>query len=171
MFKIVITGVECSGKSTLAQEIGKELGAPVLPEYAREYLAGLGRAYTIEDLNIIAREQARREEEMHREDLVICDTSFLVLYIWSNVKYGKVSPFIEDLLDRSAADLYLLPFWNIPYEEDPLREHPHEREGLYALYQRELEKREFQWRTVHGEKRDRLHQALSIITPLIPTKS
>ncbi|MCB0529363.1 MAG: ATP-binding protein, partial [Saprospiraceae bacterium] len=51
--KIVVTGPESSGKTTLAAALSDQLAAPVVPEFAREYLAHLGRAYQREDLAAI----------------------------------------------------------------------------------------------------------------------
>lgn len=47
---ITIIGPESSGKTTLTRKLADHFGAPWVEEYAREYLNGLGRDYTIEDL-------------------------------------------------------------------------------------------------------------------------
>ena len=56
-FIITIVGPESSGKTTLARQLAADLGCPWVPEYAREYLDGLGRTYEEDDLQIIARGQ------------------------------------------------------------------------------------------------------------------
>src|SRR5688572_19522645 len=56
-FIITIVGPESSGKTTLARELASIFGAPWVPEYAREYLEGLGRPYVENDLNRIAEGQ------------------------------------------------------------------------------------------------------------------
>jgi len=60
-FVITIVGAESSGKTSLARRLAEELDCPWVPEYAREYLEGLGRAYNEADLGIIA---ARQWEEI-----------------------------------------------------------------------------------------------------------
>ena len=49
--KIAFTGPECSGKSTMAKWLAKELSYEIVDEYAREYLKDKS-AYSIDDLDI-----------------------------------------------------------------------------------------------------------------------
>jgi len=56
-YVITIVGPESSGKTTLARELADRYGCPWVPEYAREYLDGLGRDYQEEDLVLIAKGQ------------------------------------------------------------------------------------------------------------------
>jgi nicotinamide riboside kinase len=56
-FVITIVGPESSGKTTLARQLSNLYGSPWVPEFAREYLEGLGRSYTADDLEVIARGQ------------------------------------------------------------------------------------------------------------------
>jgi nicotinamide riboside kinase len=56
-FIITIVGPESSGKTTLARQLAADLGCPWVPEYARDYLQGLGRTYDMPDLEIIAQGQ------------------------------------------------------------------------------------------------------------------
>ena len=56
-FIITIVGPESSGKTTLARQLAAHYGCPWVPEYAREYLEGLGRMYEEHDLEAIAQGQ------------------------------------------------------------------------------------------------------------------
>lgn len=56
-FIITIVGPESSGKTTLARELASFYNAPWVPEYARDYLIGLGRPYQENDLIRIAEGQ------------------------------------------------------------------------------------------------------------------
>ena len=53
-YVITIVGPESSGKTSLARELAAFYGCPWVPEFAREYLEGLGRPYEKEDLEAIA---------------------------------------------------------------------------------------------------------------------
>ena len=62
--KIVFTGPECSGKTTLSNAIAKKLNAPLVKEYAREYLNNLNREYSYPDLLKIAKGQLKLEKNL-----------------------------------------------------------------------------------------------------------
>ena len=53
--RIVLTGPECTGKSTLAARLAKELGAPLVEEMARIFAAAVQRELTEQDVEVIAR--------------------------------------------------------------------------------------------------------------------
>jgi nicotinamide riboside kinase len=95
MQKIIITGPESTGKTTLAQQLAQHYQTVWVPEYSRDYIAQLNRSYEEDDLLEIAKGQVRREDEMvakHTPDLLICDTSLLVIKVWSKVKYQRCHP-------------------------------------------------------------------------------
>ena len=56
MSKVIVTGPECSGKTTLCKALSKYFKIPISNEYAREYLKKLGLKYIQEDLIEIATE-------------------------------------------------------------------------------------------------------------------
>ena len=39
MIRVVVTGSECTGKTTLAADLAARLSVPWVPEYARQYVA------------------------------------------------------------------------------------------------------------------------------------
>ena len=102
--KIVFTGPECSGKTTLSNHIAKIVKAPIVNEYAREYLNNLDREYSYSDLLKIAKGQIELEEsQMYSKSssrLIICDTNLQVIKIWSQIKYSKCDPFILKNQDK-----------------------------------------------------------------------
>lgn len=98
MIKVVITGTECSGKTTLAENLAQHYQVPYVPEYAREYLNNLDRPYLQSDLRHIAIGQLELEKKYIANDLIICDTSMLVIKVWSQIKYNSVHPWLTMLL-------------------------------------------------------------------------
>jgi nicotinamide riboside kinase len=134
---IVLTGVECSGKSTLASALSAYYKEPLVREMAREYFIGKP-AYEYEDIEAIARLQwneiVGKSYEAH--SFLFIDTDFLVLKIWSEEKFGKCCQFVLDALASFKPYVYILPSFDIPYEPDLLRETPDakERERLYRIY-------------------------------------
>ncbi|MFT5746153.1 MAG: NadR type nicotinamide-nucleotide adenylyltransferase [Paraglaciecola sp.] len=174
MQKIILTGPESSGKTTLAQQIAAHFQTGWLPEYAREYLQNLDRPYEESDLFEIAKGQSLQEEKalekaaLTDEKRVICDTSFLVLKIWSIVKYDRCHPFILKKLERQTNIFYILCGPEIPWEYDPQREHSNDREKLYHVYRKELEKMEAHFIEVAGSKEERLKACLEAALTINP---
>jgi nicotinamide riboside kinase len=56
---------------------------------------------------------------------------------------------------------------DLPWEFDPLREHPHQRRFLFDRYKTELDKSRFNYRVISGVGEDRLRNALEIVDAII----
>ncbi len=144
MIRIAITGPECCGKTSLCDWLGKTLfDAPVMREYAREYLTSKGKdyKYTREDLLEIARKTAVRLTKAFKAntDALIVDTDFYVLDVWWKELFGEDNEEIREMKDTFDFDLYLLCEPDLPWEFDPLRENPNDRERLFEIYKNMLE--------------------------------
>ncbi|MDV7396315.1 ATP-binding protein, partial [Arthrospira platensis SPKY1] len=87
---------------------------------------------------------------------LFCDSDLLVLKVWAEYKYGKCPAYILDMLRRTPYDLHVLCSPDVPWEYDPLRENPHEREQLYAIYRAELERMQAPFLEVHGSLEQRI---------------
>src|SRR5210317_1365104 len=100
MKKIVITGTESTGKSTLSKALSEHYNCPFVPEYARTYLDALDRPYRYEDLWKIAEGQFAQEIAMSKASptYLFLDTDLITIDIWSNFKYGRVDPRILQLI-------------------------------------------------------------------------
>ncbi|QDQ25779.1 ATP-binding protein [Chitinimonas arctica] len=146
MLKIAIVGAESSGKTTLAKDLAADLGGSYLPEYAREYFQAKGDvAYTLADVIAIAQGQLSGEAEAARwqrtggADWLVCDTNALVCKIWAEVRYGYCPAAITACWQPMSYLLHILPRPDIAWQADPLREHPHDRDVLFALYETALQ--------------------------------
>ena len=169
MLKIVLTGPESTGKTTLALALTQHFpNALLASEYARIYINELTRPYRQEDLLTIAQKQLEFEERQRSKnpDFLFCDTAFIVLKIWSMYKYGTCHPFIEQLARTRQYDLFLLCGTDVPWEADPQRENPQEREELYTLYRQELQKNKHHFIELTGNKNQRLATALQIVSTI-----
>ena len=139
--KIVITGPESTGKTELAKHLAGICRAEYIPEYARTYLERLGRPYTYEDVEHIAREQ----EQQHREavsrgdGIIIMDTYLVITKVWFQEVFGRVPYWIDESLERSAVDLFLLCYYDLDWISDPVRENPgFRRKVLFERYREEI---------------------------------
>jgi len=163
--RIAITGPESTGKSWLAENLAKEYKCSWVPEYAREYLAKLDQPYTYDDILEIARGQITSEnsEISTYDKFLFSDTECLVTKIWCDVKFGKCHEWIAQQLDKHPHDFYLLCDIDLPWEPDPLREHPHLRKYLFDLYYDELKLRKLPFEVIAGTGNARLLCATAAI--------
>jgi len=173
LFKIAITGPESTGKSILSQELAGHYHTLWVPEYARIYLMQSAGKYNYDDLLKIARGQVRSEHAVEplAERILFSDTELLVIKIWSEVKFGKCHPWIEEHLRKQTYDLYLLMNIDLPWEFDPLRENPENREFLFELYKSKLETLGVNYRIISGVGEERFQQAKSVIDQLMLIKT
>lgn len=166
MKKIIITGPEASGKSTLAVALADFFKTSLVPEYARSFLPNLNRPYVEADLLTIAEGQHQAEllQAAKKLDLIICDTSMLVLKVWSDYRFGKTHPWILNRLEENKHALHLLCAPDIPWEADPLRENPHNRDELFEIYRQELITLNHPYVIIKGSKYEtRLERAIQAI--------
>ncbi len=168
--KIAITGPESTGKSWLAKQLAGHYKTYWVPEYAREYLNKLNRPYELKDIELIARGQQLLQQRMEAlaEDYLFSDTEMLVCKIWAQFVYGNIPEFIQDTFDKQSFTLYLLCDVDLPWQADPLREHPHKRETLFEIYRSELEKSKLPYAIVRGADEKRLQNAVHILDQHFP---
>jgi len=169
--KITFTGPESSGKTSLSQAIAEHFDAQWFPEYAREYLLERKGKYSFEDIEQIGVKQNIIRSQNEKQGIKIYDTENTVLYIWSMFKYKKHAPKIKSLLDNQRFDHYFLCSpEGIPWEEDPLRESPTQREELFDLYLAELRRQKVDFTILRGSFEERKDKAIAIIEEISLSK-
>ncbi|MBR9998767.1 MAG: ATP-binding protein, partial [Cyclobacteriaceae bacterium] len=168
MLKIAIVGPESTGKTVLAEMLAQHYHTEWVPEYARDYLNMINRPYTKDDLEIMAIEQINLENRLEKKanSLLISDTTLLVIKIWCEFRYGECPEWIREEVQHRFYNLHLLTAIDIPWEEDPQREHPHKREYFYELYRRELERLGFDFIEIRGTPAERLKKSIEKINNL-----
>lgn len=139
--RILITGPESSGKTTLARSLAEAQDEPWVPEYAREYLEKYGPDYTLNDLIQIAEGQFRMEDQLalQAREFLFCDTGPLVLKIWAEYRFGICPEYIEKAWQERPYHQIILCKPTLPWVPDPLRENPDDRDVLFELYVASLE--------------------------------
>mgnify|MGYP002029345080 FL=1 len=159
--KIAFTGPESSGKTTMSKWLSEHLSFDFVEEYAREYLSQK-TDYNREDLNKIALEQFRRNQASGN---LAIDTEMLVMKLWHEEKYNYCSDLILELLERQKLDFYFLCKPDIPWEVDPLRENPLDRDRLFVKYEETLIEQGFDYVVLKGtfiERQEKIIETLQI---------
>lgn len=174
MLKIMLTGPESSGKTTLCELLSKHYKAPLVAEYARAFFEKKQTPqYEQSDLALIAQGQIESEilQSQQNPTILICDTDILTIKIWSEVKYGNCSTYLTQLIDNQFKNdnlLYTTHYFlcspeGIEWEYDPLRENPNDREDLFKIYENALENYGKSYDILRGGIKERLAFAISII--------
>ena len=151
MTKIILTGPESSGKTTLCKLLSKHFKITFAKEYAREYLHTRSRNYNQNDLVKIANEQLKLEQEN-----TILDTDLITIKIWSNFKYGSCDKWILEQIQKQKFEerFYLLCKPDILWENDLLRENPKNRMEIFKIYKKELKNLNHNYYIIEGDDRN-----------------
>ncbi len=171
MRKIVIIGPESTGKSTLCQHLAEHYNTVWCPEFAREYLLQLGRAYTYDDLLKIAMGQIELEDTMASlaGSHYFIDTDMYVMKVWCEAAFNQCHSWILKQAALRQYDLYLLCDVDLPWAPDALREYPDlaMRKKLFKTYQDILVNGGTKWATISGVHAERLQMAITIIDTVL----
>ena len=167
MNRIVLTGAECTGKSTLAQALSDYYGEPWTTEFVRSYVDQLNRKLIQADLTEIFSGQIAAENAggAKSKRFVIHDTNLLSSIIYANHYFKTTYDWANETLLERKYTLYLLCSpEGIPWEEDPgQRDGPSAREELHSAFKESLEKLNLPYVELNGDKVLRLSQAVKAI--------
>ncbi len=160
---VAIVGAECSGKTTLAEQLAQRFGAPWVPEYSRSYLHGR-TTYDAADVLAIAQGQHAAETAASKgHPLLFADTDLVVIKVWWDVRFGGSHPWVDATLAAQLSSTrrrcFLLPTPDIPWTPDPLREHPRDRPALHERYRKLLDVLGAAYLEVTGSPQQRLDVA------------
>jgi NadR type nicotinamide-nucleotide adenylyltransferase len=167
--RIVLTGPECSGKTTLAAELAAHFGAPWVPEAARRFAetaTGPLSALTVEP---IARLSVRLEDDVLRSapSLLFRDTDLVSTVVYAKHYYGQCPAWIAREARARRADLYLLGYPDLPWTPDGVRDRPTRREELFAEFAHELAAIEARVVVLRGVGVHRTTLAIRAVTDLL----
>jgi HTH-type transcriptional regulator, transcriptional repressor of NAD biosynthesis genes len=170
--RVCIAGAESTGKTTLCEQLAQRFNTLVVEEYGREYTmdkahrSGLG-AWEPDEFFHIAFEQQRREDEGARraDPVMFCDTDAFTTRIWYEFYLGGEPKYWP--LPPSRIALYLLPFPDVPFVADEIREGEHRRFWMHGRFVSELSAAGVPFVVLEGSYDDRLAQAIAAVTALI----
>ena len=165
LIKIAIVGPESTGKSTISEQLADHYQTVWVPEYARGYCEKLTAPCTWQDEINMFRGQLELEEKMalSARRILICDTTFITVKIWSDYMFGSAPQEVLDKLAHHPYDLYLLMNIDLQWQEDPLRDFPDKREYFMEVWHTELKALNANYSLISGSDEDRLQNAIQCI--------
>ena len=168
MTRIFLTGVESTGKSTLAPRLAAHFGGVVMPEYGRQWAQTHGVDFTPDALRAIASGHiaGRVQLEADHPALIIEDTDIVMTSAWARMLQGTRDPVLSAI--PATADLYLLFAADTPWVDDGTRQFGgRERKRFHAIIADELHQRGLTPRLVAGTWAEREAMAIEAITALL----
>lgn len=169
MIRVVVTGAECTGKTTLAKALAEHYSTPSVPEFARQFVLEKGAAPVYRDVEAIARGQIALEDSVAAgaSHLLIQDTDLLSTVVYSRHYYGDPG-WVEDVLRDRGADLYLLADDEVPWVPDgDQRDRGDQREEMQTFFRRALIERGLRFVEIRGSRDDRSRIAVGAIDELL----
>lgn len=171
--RVVLTGSESVGKTTLAAELGAHYRAPVVPEFVRGYAQRIARPITYDDLLIIATEQAALEDEhlaaarAAGSALVVHDTDPLSTLAYAQHYFGGAPAAVERLVRARRPDHYLLLDIDVPWVPDGVRDRGDRRAEMQQLFVDTLTRIDATFTRIHGTWSERRALAMRSIDNLL----
>lgn len=166
---IVITGAESTGKSTLSAYLANHFGVPFIPEIAREYVENLKHKYNYADVETIARIQMEQFEKFQKSDYpyIFIDTWLIVTKIWFEVVFKKEPFWLQNEIQKTKIDLFLICDIDIPWISDPVRENGGEkRKVLHNLYVKTISDLKYPYKIVSGKNEQRFINARQFVNEI-----
>lgn len=142
--RVVLSGSECTGKTTLARRLAGHYGTVVSREFARGYAIARSNALTAQDVEPIARGQVAAEDEAMAAAMragrrvVFLDTDLVSTVVYAEHYYGECPAWIREAAVQRAGDLYLLMDIDVPWVPDAARDRGDRRPEMHALFQARL---------------------------------
>lgn len=176
MYKIAIIGPESTGKSNLSEYLANHYNCYWVPEYAREYCAQLNRECNMQDELNIFYGQLKNERKIFNEslainkNLLICDTTIITVKVWTEHVFKTCPDVVNREFNLRHYDLYLLTNNDLPWQDDPLRNFPNERDYFYKWYLKLMEENNLNFKIVSGVNKERYKNAIIAIDQFLNQK-
>jgi NadR type nicotinamide-nucleotide adenylyltransferase len=166
--RVVLTGSECTGKTTLATTLAERCNAALVPEFVRGFAETLGRPIDFSDHGAIARGQMALEDAAGAGagSLIVQDTDLLSTVVYCRHYFGRCPPWIEEAAAARRPDLYLLCSADFAWVADGIRDRGGRQEEMQALFVQAVRASGVPAVEIAGTQEERLGRALAAIEGL-----
>lgn len=172
---VAIIGAESTGKSTLAVALGRriaelsELRCTSVPEHLRQWCQTQGRTPRADEQASIARRQvADIDAAAASHDLVVADTTPLMIAVYSLMLFNDASLVDEAVRFQRRCSATLLTALDLPWVPDGLqRDGPQVRVPVDGLLRQLLLEHRLPWSVIGGAGPARLDSAIDALAPLL----
>ena len=181
MIRVVLTGSESTGKTTLASALAAHYGVEFVPEFVRRYAAEKNAPLDFTDHGPIARGQIALEDEYSRRasaarratgdgrraSLLIQDTDLLSTVVYCGHYFGRCPEWIAEAARDRRPELYLLCEIDLPWIHDGVRDRGHMRDEMQQLFRDAVIASGVPYANITGAGDDRTQCAIDVIDRLL----
>ena len=147
--RVVVSGSESTGKTTLAMALALTLRSRWVPEYSRSYAESVHRPLTADDVAPIARGQIAAEEAAYASwcaervpgvtaPPLVLDTDLVSTVVYATHYYGSCPPWLVNAAGDRLGELYLLCAPDLPWQADGVRDQPDARTRVHLAFRERL---------------------------------
>ena len=171
--RVVLTGSESTGKTTLAAQLAEHYSVEFAPEFVREFAEKKAGPITLSDHGPIALGQMALESNYagRATSLLFQDADLLSTVAYCQHYFGSCPQWIEDEAVARRPALYLLNHTDVPWAADALRDRGEQREEMQALFVNTLHRLGANYETVEGLGSARLARAITLVDGLLATRT
>lgn len=168
LIRVVLTGSESTGKTTLANELARHYHAELVPEFVRSYAEQREGVITFNDHGPIARGQMALEDEVfaNARGLVFLDTDVLSTVVYCDHYFGRCPDWIRATAIARRPDLYVLCDVDVPWVADGVRDRGDRRDEMQSLFRAAVAASGASFVEVHGDVAHRVATATTAIDAL-----
>lgn len=169
-FVVAVVGAECTGKSTLVEQMQAALRAQgtacaTVPEALRGFCARMGRTPMAGEQQAIAQAQTLAiAQAALRHPVVIADTTALMTAVYSEQVFGDSGLMAQAVCAHRTVGLTLLAATDLPWHGDGLqRDGPQARQVVDRLLRQALDRSGMPYTVIAGAGEVRLHAAMAAL--------
>lgn len=168
MIRVVLTGSESTGKTTLAERLAAHFRAAFVPEFVRAYAEEKRAAIDFSDHGPIARGQMALEDThiARAPHLIVQDTDLLSTVVYCRHYFGRCPVWIEAAAASRRPDLYLVCEIDIEWIHDGVRDRGHMREEMQQLFRGAVHASGVRSTIITGDPEHRFERAVRAIEQL-----
>lgn len=169
MKRVVLTGSESTGKTTLAVRLAAHYGVEYVPEFVRDFAARKDGPIEFSDHGPIARGQMALEDEYaaRARTLLFQDTNLLSTVVYCGHYFGQRPAWIVDAARERRPDLYLLCEIDLPWVADGIRDRGDRREEMQQLFRDAVAESGAPFAVVEGQGDARLDAAVTAVDRIL----
>ena len=167
--RVVLTGSESVGKTTLAAQLAAHYNTRVVPEFVRGYAAKKGSRLDFTDHGPIALGQMEFEDRFiaHGGTLLLQDTDLVSTVVYCHHYFGRCPAFIEEAAIARRPAMYLLLDIDVPWVPDAVRDRGDRRVEVQQLFEDTLARLHAPVTKISGDFATRLASAIQTIDLLL----